>query len=68
MHQIACELFSCAGHLEDAKRALARAVDGILVDVLWLERCPLLDPLRGSAEMDAAITTVKRRAAAIWQR
>jgi len=38
----------------------------MLVDIDWLERCPLLEPLRGKPPMATIESTVRARAQAIW--
>ncbi|HWB74568.1 MAG TPA: protein kinase [Nannocystaceae bacterium] len=48
-------------------QALERAADDVLVDLHWLDRCPLLAPLRARPEFKALREKVKQRAEAIWQ-
>jgi serine/threonine-protein kinase len=44
--QLHAELYASLGRDEDALAAVAEADQQGLVDIEWLERCPLLDPLR----------------------
>ena len=48
-------------------QALVRAADDVLVDLHWLDRCPLLAPLRTRPEFKELRERVKQRAEAIWQ-
>lgn len=67
MRQVAAEAFTMAGAHEVAFRALTAATDSALIDLTWLQRCPLLDPLRGDARFVRAEQAVQRRVAAIWR-
>jgi serine/threonine protein kinase/tetratricopeptide (TPR) repeat protein len=54
------------GHMIDAcLRALARSADAGLIDVVWLDRCPLLDAARASPDFAAVRARVAERAHAI---
>jgi serine/threonine-protein kinase len=61
-NQIGAELYLKAGARDLAVGALARAVEGGLEDLGWVRRCPVLDPLRGSPELDEAERVVAARA------
>jgi serine/threonine-protein kinase len=63
--QIEAEIFAFLGQDGDALRALESAAASGLGDLAWVERCPLLAPLRGSARFEAARSTVAARAAAV---
>jgi tetratricopeptide (TPR) repeat protein len=65
--QMATELFTHAGAHELALRELTAAADSALIDLVWLQRCPVLDPLRGDARFVRAEQAVQRRVAAIWR-
>jgi serine/threonine-protein kinase len=60
--QLSAELTSFVGRHDDAMASVARAVDLGLIDLLWLERCPLLDTLRASPRYPRFHEDVKRRA------
>lgn len=67
MRQVAAEVFTYAGAHEIALGELTAAADSALIDLVWLQRCPLLDPLRGDARFRRAEQAVQRRVAAIWR-
>jgi serine/threonine-protein kinase len=67
MRQVATEMFTSAGVHDAALRELTAAADSALIDLVWLQRCPLLDPLRGDARFLRAEQAVQRRVAAIWR-
>ena len=52
------------GRTDEAVLAVAKAVDHGLLDLEWMDRCPLLVPLRGLPAFQAAWRTVSARAAA----
>jgi eukaryotic-like serine/threonine-protein kinase len=64
--QISAESLAFAGELDRALVYLLRAEQFALVDVDWLERCPLLEALRGRPEFVELTERVRRRASAIW--
>ena len=64
--QIATELFAGMGELDEARLHLHRAATNVLVDLEWLDRCPLLDPLRAFPDWDATRKRVRTRAEAVW--
>ena len=49
LHQAETELAAGSGELELAFERLASSVDAGLIDLLWIDRCPLLGPLRNDA-------------------
>jgi eukaryotic-like serine/threonine-protein kinase len=66
IHQLGTESAMAHGFRELALEHLQRAADGVLVDLDWLEHCPLLEPLRERAEFEDVRAKVRRRAEAIW--
>ncbi len=67
MYQLATEALCRNGEVERGWEALVRAANDILVDLHWLDRCPLLAPLREHEGYRALRERVKVRAEAIWQ-
>ena len=64
--QLTAEVLAAAGRLDGAIAALRRAVDHVLVDLVWIERCPLLEPLRTHPDYPELHARVRERAEAIW--
>jgi serine/threonine-protein kinase len=64
--QVATETFSFAGHPALALRTLGALAEDIFVDVVWMDRCRLLDPLRGDPIFAEAAAKTRHRAAATW--
>lgn len=64
--QVMVELSCMDGDLEQAMAALRRAADEVLVDVLWLDRCRLLGPIRGHGPFSEVRRRVRERAASLW--
>ena len=53
--------------LEDlALEYIQIAAAGVLVDLDWLEHCPLFSPLRQRPEFDAMRVAVRGRAEGVW--
>ncbi|MEX1367520.1 MAG: protein kinase [Nannocystaceae bacterium] len=67
MRQIGAELYVTAGAHDLAQREITAAADSALIDVVWMQRCPLLEPLRSDPAFARAERTVQRRAASIWR-
>ncbi|MEM9462168.1 MAG: hypothetical protein AAGF11_48890 [Myxococcota bacterium] len=67
MRQVATELFTLVGDRPRALRELTAAADTMLIDVVWLQRCSMLEPLRGEPAFMQAEQVVYRRVASIWQ-
>jgi len=63
--QIGAELAGYAGDVDACIQMIERAVACGLYDLHWLDRCPLLEPARGTLEIDAARALVKARAESI---
>ena len=64
--QSGAEIFSAMGDLERAESYLGRAVAAGMVDVEWLDRCPMLSPLRGRPIFLEARRQCRQRADAFW--
>jgi eukaryotic-like serine/threonine-protein kinase len=62
MCQLTAELSAFVDNLPDALDAMERSAAEGLVDLLWLERCPLFDALRSDARYAVIHAQVKRRA------
>ncbi len=68
LRQVLVEVHAHAGDIDGALEWLAEAHATILYDKLWLERCPLLDPLRGDPRFIAIASAVTARCDAVWAR
>ncbi len=64
--QLGAEVSGFHAHDALTLRFVEQAAAGVLVDLDWLERCPLLDRVRGQPAFEAARQLVLARAAAIW--
>jgi serine/threonine protein kinase/tetratricopeptide (TPR) repeat protein len=64
--QVCAEALTHRGFEELALRCIGEAAESVLVDHDWLERCPLLAPLRTRPQYLAARELVMARARAIW--
>jgi serine/threonine-protein kinase len=64
--QLTAEALAHNGRIDGAMAALRRAVDHVLVDLEWLERCPLLAPLRTHPDYAELHARVRARAEQIW--
>ena len=60
--QLACEFFMMGDRIDLAERWLKEAVDRVLVDMAWLDLCPLLEPLRQRAGLAKMRRELKGRA------
>jgi hypothetical protein len=60
--QMEAEVEAYVGSPEAALRALQRASEADLVDVVWMDRCPLFGGLRGMPAFSALRAQVKQRA------
>ncbi|HEX7841322.1 MAG TPA: hypothetical protein VF469_27780, partial [Kofleriaceae bacterium] len=61
--QLMAELSIVAGHPDLGLRALRRAAEAGLIDITWLDRCPLLQPFAGDPRWRAVRDEIARRAA-----
>ena len=59
--QIRTEVQLAAGEIDRALADLRHADSNGLLDLLWLDRCPLFDGLRGSPELAAVRETTAAR-------
>jgi serine/threonine protein kinase len=66
VRQLGCELAAWHGFDQLALEYLTAAADGVLVDLDWLDHCPLLDRLRDREAFARARMLVADRADAIW--
>ncbi len=64
--QVCAEGMAVLGDVDLATRMVQRAVDDALVDIDWLEHCPVLDCVRARPEYPAMRHRVRARAEAIW--
>jgi tetratricopeptide (TPR) repeat protein len=65
--QLATEIYAALGELDTARHHLMRAATSVLVDLEWLDRCPLLTELRKVPEWGEARKLVLARAEAVWR-
>jgi serine/threonine-protein kinase len=65
--QLAAEVYGALGQIDEARLYLMRAADSVLVDLAWLDGCPLLAALRGHPDYGEARLRVQARADAIWR-
>jgi serine/threonine-protein kinase len=63
--QMSAEFLTHCGRLEAAASEVERAVDAGLFDLTWMDRCPVLAPLRSLPRFAAARTIVAERARAV---
>ncbi|MCB9607086.1 MAG: protein kinase [Polyangiaceae bacterium] len=64
-HQIRCELLAIQGDTQQAMIDLEQSVAAGLIDLLWLEHCPLLAGLRSRPEFEPLRREVAGRADAV---
>ncbi len=63
--QIEAEIAAFLGQTDVALDAIGRGAEAGLIDLCWLERCPLFDGVRSDPRYEAAHARVKRSADAI---
>ena len=63
--QVRAEVYMTCGEVEPALAAIREADANGLLDLSWLERCPVLEKLRGSGELEAIRRSTALRAARI---
>lgn len=64
--QLVAEVMAIRGQPAEALEVIRDALSGVLVDIVWLEHCPVFGEVRrlgGYAEIEA---TLRRRARAVW--
>ncbi|MFO7566771.1 MAG: protein kinase [Enhygromyxa sp.] len=66
IYQWAAEAALYHGHEELGLEYMQSAADGVLVDLDWVEYCPLFSALRERPEYEGIRQAVRRRAEAIW--
>ncbi len=64
--QTACEAFCAQGRQDLALASLRESADAALVDLAWLDKCPLLVDLRKGPEFAEIRRRVRGRAEQIW--
>lgn len=65
--QLVTEAYAARGETDKAVRTLVATADDALVDVAWLERCPLLGDVRTTPDAARALSKVRNRANTIWE-
>ena len=60
--QLQVELLAASGQIVEAQDALTEAVDAALHDLMWMDHCPLLEPLRAEVAFEHAHAVVSARA------
>jgi serine/threonine-protein kinase len=63
--QIEAELLGFAGNVDGAANAIAKSSEAGLIDLLWLDRCPLLEVVRSHPRFVALRGEIARRAARV---
>jgi serine/threonine-protein kinase len=63
--QFIAEAFAYAGRHDDALAMIRTSVDAGCNDIVWFERCPLLQPLRSRPEFSPLLETARQRGEAI---
>jgi serine/threonine-protein kinase len=63
--QMRCEIHVAMGESANALDALRIADASGLLDLVWLEKCPLLAPLRGTRDYQDVLAHTKERAARV---
>ncbi len=65
-HQLMAEGAAYLGRADEALEAIERSIDGGLIDLAWIDRCPLLVPLQGHPRYAALRARVAERVAPIF--
>jgi serine/threonine-protein kinase len=65
VHQLEAEIVGYLGRKDEALASVARSVKEGLIDLLWLDRCPLIEPLHADPRFAPLREEVSRRADAI---
>jgi len=66
MCQTAVEIYAARGYPEDALRYFQEAADRVLIDIEWIDRCPLLKSIRSLPGYAEARRKVRQRVQAMW--
>ena len=64
--QLCSEIFCVRGYTEDALAYFKRAAETVLTDIEWVDRCPLLAPMRAMPGYDHIRRRVRARVDAMW--
>jgi serine/threonine protein kinase/tetratricopeptide (TPR) repeat protein len=64
--QLCSEIFCIRGYPDDALKFFKRAAEGVLTDIEWVDRCPLLTPMRELPGYDHTRRKVRARVDAMW--
>ena len=67
LRQVSVELHAVAGDIEGALEWLIEAHSTLLYDIVWLDRCPLLEPLRGNPQFERIAADVRANANSVWR-
>ena len=65
--QLDAEMSAFRGDFRRALEALTRSIDAGLIDRLWIERCPLFDPMRNQMSFQAQLARVEERTKVIFE-
>ncbi len=65
--QMAAEVNAAVGAVEPALEWVERAASSVLLDLVWLDRCPALDALRVEPRFQAARARVRARCHELWR-
>ena len=65
-YQLATEFAAASGNLEEAFASLEKSAALPLIDLLWMDRCPVLDRMRDDPRFVRLRATVAARVAEIW--
>ena len=66
MVAVVTEYHASTGSLDEAFATLATLAELPFVDVLWMDLCPALEPMRADPRFSKARATIATRAAALW--
>lgn len=66
LRQILVEVHASAGDVGGALEWLGEAHASLLYDIVWLEKCPLLEPLRGAPRFEEIVRAVRSSANQVW--
>jgi len=66
IEQIGTELYMARGQNTDALDSLERANEACIVDIEWLNRCPLLEPIRKEPRYQEVRKQMRERVREMW--
>jgi serine/threonine protein kinase len=64
--QLCSEIFCVRGYVDDALAYFKKAAESVLTDIEWVDRCPLLAPMRLLPGYDHIRRKVRARVDAMW--